>query len=120
VHVDQTTCTADTPCTWYELGRPCPDDGTVCQSGVCSNPAGSGSGGGSGSGSTGAGCACSNGGVCYEQVGGTAQQGGTGPEVQCTTPAAGDGDPCGRIAGQGVCSDSTQVTGLCICDNGIR
>ena len=65
-------------------------------------------------------CACPNDGVCFEQVGGTAQSGGGDPDIQCTTPAAGDGDPCARIRGQGTCNDDPNVSGLCLCDNGIR
>ncbi len=34
--------------------------------------------------------------------------------------APGTGDPCARITGEGTCSDSATVTGLCVCDNGIR
>lgn len=114
VHSDQTSCLADSGCAWAELGRPC-QIGVPCQSGVCYSP---GSGSGSGSGSGMAGCACPNGGVCYEQIGGPAVQ--NPPEVQCTVPAPGSGDPCSRITGQGTCTDSLDVTGLCLCDNGIR
>ena len=122
IHMDQTNCVAETGCQWFDLGRPCPANGTPCQSGVCQGPgSGSGSGSnGSGVGSGSAACACSNGGVCYEQVGGPAQQGGTEPQIECTIPTAGTGDACARITGQGTCSDSTTVFGLCLCDNGIR
>lgn len=125
VHTDQQTCAGEPDCNWYALGRPCPDDGSYCQSGVCQGPSGgsgsgSSSGGGGGSASGHAVCACLNGGVCFEQVGGPAQQGGTTPQIQCTIPAAGNGDVCTRVVGQGHCSDSANVGGLCICDNGIR
>lgn len=80
----------------------------------------SGSGSGSGSSSTTAACACPNGEVCYEQVGGPAQQAGTSPTIACILPAAGTGNPCPRIQGEGTCIDSTTVSGLCVCDNGIR
>jgi len=42
------------------------------------------------------------------------------PAIECILPASGSGDPCPRIQGQGMCTDSTTVSGLCICDNGIR
>lgn len=58
------------------------------------------------------GCACPDDNVCYEQIAGTSS-----PDIACITPAPGDGDPCARIAGQGACTASTSVTGLCICDN---
>jgi hypothetical protein len=57
--------------------------------------------------------------VCFEQVGGTVQQ-GSGEEVQCAVPGAGSGDVCARIEGQGTCRPSEAVSGLCVCDNGIR
>ena len=118
VHNDQASCAADTGCQWEDLGRPC-QDGQPCVSGVCSSPPGSGGGGsGSGSSSGHAACACPNGGVCFEQIGGTAQQGD--PEIQCATPSAGSGDPCSLITGEGTCTDDPNVTGLCLCDNGIR
>jgi hypothetical protein len=117
VHLDQTDCLAQSGCNWYAYGRPCPNDGSYCPAGVCQS---AGSGSGSGSGSAGAACACSDGGVCFEQLGGPAQQGSGASEVGCTTPAPGDGDPCARIEGQGTCSDSDQVSGLCVCDNGVR
>jgi len=116
VHMDQTACLAEDGCGWYAYGRPCPGDGSYCPAGVCQSTAGSGSGSGSGS----AACACPDGGVCFEQLGGPAQQGGGEPTIACTTPAPGDGDPCLRIEGQGTCSDSPTVSGLCMCDNGIR
>jgi hypothetical protein len=121
VHVDQTSCMAESGCQWFGLGRPCPTDGSYCQSGVCQAP-GSGSGSsGSGSGASGGvGCACSDGGVCFEQIGGPAQMTGSSPQIMCTVPAAGSGDPCTRIVGEGTCKDSETVSGLCICDNGIR
>ena len=114
-HVDEVSCTAETGCQWFGLGRPCPDDGSYCQSGVCQSPnSGSGSAGG------GAACACPDGGVCFEQIGGPAQMSGSGEEIMCTTPSAGSGDPCARIEGEGTCRASETVSGLCICDNGIR
>jgi hypothetical protein len=116
-HVDQESCVADSPCQWYGLGRPCPADGSYCQSGVCQDP---GAGGGSGSGGAGAACACPDGGVCFEQVGGTVQQGSGGDEIQCAVPGSGSGDVCARIEGQGTCQPSETVSGLCVCDNGIR
>jgi hypothetical protein len=116
-HIDQASCVADSPCQWYALGRPCPGDGSYCQSGVCQDP---NAGGGSGSGGAGAACACPDGGVCFEQVGGTVQQGSAGEEIQCAVPGAGSGDACARIEGQGTCRPSETVSGLCVCDNGIR
>ncbi len=116
VHVDQTSCLADQGCTWADLGRPC-QLGMPCQSGVCFSQT-MGSGGGSGSGSGHTGCACPDGGVCFEQLGGPAQS--VPPEVQCTVPAPGTGDPCPRITGEGTCTASLDVSGLCLCDNGIR
>jgi hypothetical protein len=118
VYTNSDTCNADNDCTWYGTGCACPpnDPNCMCSAGACgskSNP-----GGGSGSGSTMAGCACSDGGVCFEQIGGPATM--NPPMIDCTTPAAGSGDPCGRIQGQGACHDSTTVSGLCLCDNGER
>jgi hypothetical protein len=115
VHVDQMTCHAESGCMWFGYGRPCPPDGSACPAGVCQGPT---SGGGTGSGS-GTACACPDGGVCFEQIGGPAVPAGD-PEIACTTPAAGDGDPCTRIVGEGTCSDSPTVGGLCVCDNGER
>jgi hypothetical protein len=121
VHIDQTSCVAQSGCQWFGLGRPCPADGSYCQSGVCQGPSSSGSGTGSGSASGGAACACPDGGVCFEQIGGPAQQtGGGGDQIMCAVPAAGSGDACARIEGEGTCRDSETVSGLCICDNGIR
>lgn len=117
VHVDPSSCTGDQGCMWYGFGRACPANEPNCPSGVCQGSSGSGSG--SGSGSAGAGCACPNGGVCFEQIGGPAQPAGD-PEIQCATPTAGDTDPCTRITGEGTCTDSTSISGLCLCDNGIR
>jgi hypothetical protein len=119
VHADQPSCVADEECQWFDLGRPC-QEGMPCQSGVCVSKSGSGSGSGSGHGGGMAGCVCPNGGVCFEQIGGPAQHPGTGPEVQCTVPTPGSGDPCARITGQGTCTDDSSVSGLCLCDNGIR
>lgn len=63
---------------------------------------------------------CPGGGVCFEQVGRTVQQGGDVDEIQCTVSGAGSGDACGRIEGEGMCRPSETVSGLCVCDNGIR
>lgn len=121
VHVDDTTCTADSACTWLGTGCGCPanDPSCSCSAGSCVSKSG-GSGAGSGSGSASAACACSDGGVCVEQIGGPAQQSGTDPQIQCITPAPGSGDPCARIQGEGTCTDSPTVSGLCTCDNGER
>ena len=116
LHVDETTCLGEAGCQWYGLGRPCPADGSYCQSGVCQSP----SGGGGGSAGGGAACACPDGGVCFEQIGGTTQDMGGAYDVECAAPAAGSGDECARIQGQGTCRASEEVGGLCICDNGIR
>jgi hypothetical protein len=56
--------------------------------------------------------------VCFEQLGGPAQS--SPPQVECIDPSPGTGDACARITGEGNCSDSPDVTGLCLCDNGIR
>ena len=118
VYTETAACNADSACTWYGTGCACPpnDPACTCSAGTCAskNP-----GSGSGSGSTGTACACPNGGVCYEQVGGPATS-DPAPAIECTTPAPGSGDPCARITGQGTCSDSPNVGGLCICDNGQR
>lgn len=118
VYTETQSCNADTNCTWLGTGCACPpnDPSCTCSAGACASKNGGGSGDGSGSAM--AGCACSDGGVCYEQVGGPATM--TPPMVECATPTAGSGDPCGRIQGEGTCRDSTTVSGLCICDNGIR
>ena len=114
------SCQSDTACMWFGTGCACPpnDPSCVCSPGVCGAIDGAGSG--SGSGSSTAGCACSDGGVCYEQIGGPAEQSDNGPQIECTTPSAGSGDACARITGQGTCRDSATVAGLCICDNGER
>ena len=121
IHTDATTCDADADCTWLGTGCACPqnDPSCSCPPGACVNK-NSNQGSGSGSGSTTAACACPNGEVCYEQVGGPAQMAGTGPMIACTLPAPGSGDPCSRVQGEGTCTDSTTVSGLCVCDNGIR
>ena len=118
VYTNDQTCAADADCTWFGTGCACPPNSPncVCSPGACGSKNGGGSG--NGSGMTMAGCACSDGGVCYEQIGGTAMMGP--PTIECATPTAGTGDACGRIQGQGTCTDSTTVSGLCLCDNGIR
>lgn len=122
VHTDATSCDQDTDCQWLGTGCACPanDPSCSCPPGACESKSGQGSGTGSGSGTSTAACACPNGEVCYEQIGGPAQQAGSGPMIDCTLPAAGTGDPCSRISGQGTCTDSATVSGLCVCDNGIR
>jgi hypothetical protein len=119
VYTEAPACQADDACAWFGTGCACPqnDPSCVCSPGVCGAKNSNGSG--SGSGSTSAGCACSAGGVCYEQIGGPATM-MMSPTIECASPTSGSGDPCGRITGQGTCSDSTTVSGLCICDNGIR
>jgi len=128
VYDDQTSCDAHSPCHWYDLGIPC-QVGQPCVSGVCSAPStggggtGGGGGGGGGTGSGSAACVCFDGGVCYEQIGGPAQQSGTTPQIQCYPASAcpgGCSSVCDEIVGQGTCSEDPNVSGLCICDNGIR
>jgi hypothetical protein len=121
LHSDSASCAMDSECQWLGTGCACPpnDPTCVCSPGACVSIHGS-SGSGSGSGSTSVACVCPNGEVCYEQVGGPAQPAGSTPQIECTLPASGTGDPCARIEGQGTCIDSTTVTGLCVCDNGIR
>jgi hypothetical protein len=115
-----TTCQSDAACMWFGTGCACPpnDPSCVCSPGACGSIDGSGSS--SGSGSASAACACSDGGVCYEQIGGPAEQSDSGPEIECIVPTPGSGDACTRIADQGTCDDSATVSGLCICDNGER
>jgi hypothetical protein len=115
-YADPTACAADSTCRWYGTGCACPpnDPSCTCSGGVCASAEGTGSG----SGSAMAACACSNGEVCFEQIGGPAVQ--SPPQIDCTLPASGTGDPCPRIQNQGTCMDSTTISGLCICDNGIR
>jgi hypothetical protein len=122
LYTDATSCDQNTDCTWFGTGCACPpnDPSCTCSPGACASKTGGGSGSGSGSSTGGAACACPNGEVCFEQVGGPAQQAGTSPTIECTLPAAGSGDACPRIQGEGTCTDSTTVTGLCLCDNGIR
>ena len=62
-------------------------------------------------------CMCSNGGVCFEQIGGPPQS--TPPMIGCAQ-VPDQGDRCALIKDQGRCTASTSVTGLCLCDNGIR
>ena len=120
LHADATTCAGDATCTWLGTGCACPPNSPdcTCPDGACVSTTGQGSS--SGSGSTGAACACPNGDVCFEQIGGTAQSSDAPPPIACTTPASGTGDPCPRIVGEGTCHASTAVSGLCLCDNGIR
>ncbi|HEX3766367.1 MAG TPA: hypothetical protein VHW23_47065, partial [Kofleriaceae bacterium] len=90
VHNDQTACQADDVCAWYDYGRPCPVNDSTCASGVCQSTSSGGGTGGGGTGSGTASCVCFNGGVCFEQLGGTVQQ-STSPEVQCAdVPDQGD------------------------------
>ena len=120
VHSDQTACAADHTCIWYDYGQPCPPGGSFCPGGVCqSKSSGGGGGGGSGSGGgTGvASCVCFNGGVCFEQIGGPVQS--APPAVQCAQ-VPDQGDRCSLIEDQGRCTASTSVTGLCLCDSGVR
>jgi len=117
VYMDQQSCGSHGDCEWFELGVPC-QVGQACVSGECQSPP-TGSGSGSGS----AACACTDGGVCFEQVGGPAQQGGTAPDVQCYPPSAcpgGCGNACDEIVGQGTCTPDLNVANLCLCDDGIR
>ena len=126
VYMDSQSCNTQSGCTWYDLGRPC-QVGQPCQSGVCSSTAGGG-GGGTGGGGTGGGsasCSCFDGGACFEQIGGPAQQSGGQPEIQCGPAYACPGgnipcDPCASITGQGTCTADPDVGNLCLCDNGIR
>jgi hypothetical protein len=121
VHSDQSACAADHTCIWYDYGRPCPPDGSFCPGGVCQSITSGGGGGGSGGhGGTGtASCVCFNGGVCFEQIGGPARPTSTPPAVQCAQ-VPDQGDRCSLIEDQGHCIASPSVTGLCLCDNGVR
>ena len=116
---DETSCSAQSGCEWLGTGCACPPNDTscTCPPGYCVSTSG-GSGAGSGSGHEA--CACPGSEVCFEQVGGTAQPQGSGPTIACILPADGTGDPCARIQGEGTCTDSASVSGLCVCDNGIR
>jgi len=114
--LDKASCAADLSCTWFALGRPCPVSDSTCPSGVCQSSSSGGGGGGTGTGS--AACVCFDGGVCFEQVGGTVQPAG-GPVIECAA-VPDQGDRCALIEGQGHCVASPNVTGLCICDNGLR
>lgn len=121
IYMDAQTCDAHDGCNWVELAPPCPA-GQTCESGVCASTSGGGGGGG-GEGS--AACACYDGGACFEQLGGTAQQAGSEPQIQCGPAYACPGgnfpcDPCASITGQGHCSLDPNVANLCLCDNGIR
>jgi len=104
-NVDRFACALDTGCGFTTIGARCPDDGSYCQSGVCAKTA-------AGLGVLGT-CACPDGGVCFEQVAGSEQA----AVVTCATPAPGGGDPCLRVADEGVCKPSAYVTGLCVCDH---
>jgi hypothetical protein len=122
IYADQATCAAHAGCSWFAIGAPC-QVGQPCQSGVCASTSGGGSGSGSGSGS--AACACPDGGACWEQIGGPAQQSGGEPQIQCGPAYACPGDtipcdPCASITGQGTCTLDPNVANLCLCDNGIR
>lgn len=126
VYQNETACDQQADCEWSPACAcpanegPCPP----CPAPVCvakGGSEGSGSGGG-GSGSAIAGCACSDGGVCFEQIGGPATQAG-GPDIQCYPPSAcpgGCGNVCDEIVGEGKCTPDANVANMCICDNGIR
>ncbi len=122
VYASPTSCDANPECTWIDLGISC-RVGEPCISGECQSRTGSGSGSGSGggTGSGSAACACTDGGVCFEQIGGPAAS--TEPTIQCYGPAAcpgGCASPCDEIVGQGACTLDPSVANLCICDNGQR
>lgn len=113
VHVDSASCAAATGCTWGAPKFACPGSaGTYCPTGECDgNPVGS---------VTTTQCTCEGGRVCMEQIGGPAQQAGAGPEVQCVTVGVTEVFSCSLIQGQGTCALDVVVSGLCVCDNGIR
>jgi hypothetical protein len=122
LHLDEQSCAADTAhdCVWPPACEaPCfvGDGGTICPCGnvTCQRRQTGGSDGGS---SAGAGCACPNGGVCMEQIGGPAID-SNGLNIECVQACAIATD-CSCITGQGRCGPSPNVTGLCVCDNGIR
>ena len=124
VYNDQQSCDDHSPCTWVASEQPCQVGQTCGAGGACIDPTGGGGGGG-GTGSGSAACACYDGGACFEQIGGTAQQAGSEPQIQCGPAYACPGgdiacDPCASITGQGHCSLDPNVANLCLCDNGIR
>jgi hypothetical protein len=110
-HGEQASCAADTSCAWYDASPPCRSDQPSCH-GVCQWPAGLVTGDGTASAS----CSCPTGGICFEQFGGPAEP-VYPPAIQCITAPR---DSCDGIAGQGRCTASATVRGLCECDNGIR
>ncbi len=126
LHQDAVTCRADPQgCAWYPNTRPCRID-QPCPAGWCYlQQSGSGAPADGGI-SASAGCACSSGSgdVCMLQVGGTAVQSSSQPAIACVARPVGCSatDPCSCLAQGAIerCWSSDQVTGLCICDNGIR
>jgi hypothetical protein len=114
-------CASDEACLWYINTQAC-QGGQPCPSGWCAQkPTAGSSDGGAGSGTGHAACACSGVGVCYEQIGSPAQSSGSSPEIGCFGPEICNlADVCLCITGQGRCAPSQAVSGLCICDNGLR
>jgi hypothetical protein len=125
LHQDATSCLADPQiCRWYANTRPCLA-GEPCPAGWCYHPQPDGGidGGGVGAGSAQAACACPGSGqACMVQIGGPAIQ--VEPPVECVTMPAGCtlADRCGCLAQGGLerCWTSETVSGLCVCDNGVR
>ncbi|HUJ58890.1 MAG TPA: hypothetical protein VLX92_10370 [Kofleriaceae bacterium] len=102
-------CSAHAGCQWLGTGCGCPpnDPSCVCGQGACVS-----SDGGSGQ----AACSCGADDVCFEQLGGPVHA--SGPELECGGVDPGTGDPCTRVQGEGQCSDSSAVRGLCLCNDG--
>jgi hypothetical protein len=124
LHQDATSCQADSQgCSWYPNTRPC-QVGTPCPAGWCFNA--QTTGGGTGGASASASCACPGtaNDMCVEEIGGPAVQGQSQPSITCEAVPASCAlpDRCGCISNStlGTCTASPQVTGLCVCDNGIR
>jgi hypothetical protein len=111
-HGEQASCAGEPSCQWYEPNPPCRSDQPFC-SGVCQWPLGVITGDGTAS----ATCTCPTGGTCFEQVGGVARP-VYPPSIQCIAELT--ADACSRIVGQGTCTSSATIGGLCQCDNGIR
>jgi len=143
-HNTSSSCDADTTdhCYWFASACPAyrlPDgglpecNGGVCvqeESGSCDGGTSTGGGGASDAGTISAACGCaipmqpgSTGAekyVCVEQVGGPAVQ--NPPVITCDPlpVLCNSASLCDCIVGQGACKPSASVSGLCICDNGLR
>lgn len=128
LHLDAVSCRADVlGCSWYPNTRACAV-GAPCPPGWCSAPVaadgGTGGTGNDGGASASAGCACPGpgGALCVEELGGPAAPAQPAITCQAVPASCAAADRCGCLssAALGACAASPQVTGLCLCDDGLR